>query len=290
MKNCLILILLMITPTVLHAEDGPKNRTIIVGASNNQAQAFLKGLAETEKRHEYLHSLKQLVEEKKYDEAISKLTPLVGDKNYQWVEYNVLEPLIDAYKGKDDWDNVIKYQKKLAMVGQNTSLYNEQISTLRQMIRSYKQKGGTNPETLDERSPVEENAPEKIRAHYKGWTERRINYYTAGYYYRRLHFEEAEKYYNLGLNARRRIFGDDEEDYSFHHSLRNLYMLQGRYNEALIENEWLIKNSQNRAGKSFQDKIALSEFLKWAIAENIDSWDVLYTNNFKGDMSARVAK
>ena len=177
-------------------------------------------------------------------------------------------------------------------MGRHSQYFNRNISDLWDLIDEYKKRGGTNPEALNEKSPVKEETIREIKSELKKdrKNERYIYLKVAGYYYGRLHFKEAEETYWRGLRTQRIDYRDNADDYYFHEGLRGLYMLQGRYSEALHENEWIVKNTEDKKAAYYQDRVNLSLFLKKAEEDMLNPKKIKYGFEINRDCIVSIKK
>jgi len=264
-KILIVSLAFVLLATRAYAEE--KSPPAVVESSDAQVSEAKPALNISEEASRSVSYFASKIDQGLYDEAIKGLKPLLGMKSYRWKQRRILTKLIEASTKKGDDKGAIKFHKKLISDGKSTFWFSKQIANLRRMMRQYKIKGGRDPETLNEKTPVDELLIKQIKFDYSKGDRQAVYEALAMAYFGRVHLDVAEKYFKEVL----KIDPHTSDAYWISHTgLRDIYILQGRFEEAIKENEWLIDDKTDKESKSYQGLVGLSAFLKHAKTKKID--------------------
>ncbi|MBI3633511.1 MAG: hypothetical protein HY226_04435 [Candidatus Vogelbacteria bacterium] len=284
MVKKLIVISQILITTCAYAES--KSNIFIVGGNNKINESLKNGLINEQEKIDTIKSYVDEINRGLFKEGIAGLEDLFNNEDYFWYKDELLEHIRKAYIKESDLESAIKTQKRIVRLGTHAQYFNSRISTLRELIDEYKAKRGNNFEALNEQSEIDNEVVKNIFNEYKKnyKSDRYALLKVAAYYYGRLHFEEAENTYLKGLRTQRINYHDNAEDYYFHEGLRNLFMIQGRYVEALKENEWIVEDTRDKQTVYYQDRVNLSEFLRRADKKKLDPKKIQYIFEINRDL------
>jgi len=164
----------------------------------------------------------------------------------------------------------IYYQKVVLEKETGEQFLNQEILALWNLYDEYRKSRGPNEEILEKELDINPEYFDKFLAeHQTEGNESQGFYKDVGmYYYRRLHFAKADQYLTRALELKGQnkdelpkvkqpllyevldemnkedIEGRDKffKETLFHELLRNLYLIQGRYDAAIKQQDWLISN------------------------------------------------
>ena len=274
------LLLIIANSSAAYAAD--KANIFVVNPNDRIGQVWKKGLTSALERKEKIDSYRKIIDEGVYEKAVNDLEELLKNEDYYWFSSDILDLILDAHERNNNLELAIKTQKRIIQLGQSPVYINREISGLWDLIDKYKMIGGHQAESLDEKSATPKNIDKQVREKFKRSGERYIQLILALYYYKHLYFEEAEEVYWRGLRTQRVDYHDNAEDYLFHQGLLGLYMIEGKYAEALQQNEWFLRNTNDKTTTYYHNILDLSSFLKKAEQDKLDPNHIKYGSDANG--------
>ena len=236
-------------PLLSWAKDDDKTSVLIVGG-DKASQSFAADVARDQKKlnqkRAKLKAIEKEIAEGKYEVNIEKLKNyLAAGKMWEFFNRRILEDLVRANAGAGHWGDAILYQQKIMTSSVKGNWNMEYISAYWRLLEDYQTKVPN--AVIEEKIPVDPDDLtsfiEKRKKYYVGGIENNKLFLAdmANYYMVRLDLEKAEEYLLKGLNTKERGRFGKEFDKEIIAMLRNIYILKGRYADAIKENDKLLK-------------------------------------------------
>lgn len=287
----IVLILVCFPCLNAFSEENSKNTsTVFIVGGGKAARSFANDLARDQmmisgKKAE-IRALEKKIDAGEYVVAIQGLTERLDAKGWKFFDREILEALVRANVGAGNWDDAIRYQREIMTRSVKGVWAMQYIADYWRLMEEYKHSipGGT----FEEKIPVSEQElaayQERLQKFYVGKTENNKDYLLslANFYMVRLELDKAERYVKQAIDIPTKKDFQKREDKEAHAMLRDILMLQGRYEDANKENEWLITNHM---AYGYEKGVAL--FLQKAIVEKTDPKKIEYKynlNNFQASV------
>ena len=287
----IVLVFLCLPCLSAFSEENEKNTsTVFIVGGGKAARSFANDLARDQmmisgKKAE-IRAIERKIDAGEYAVAIQGLTERLNANGWKFLDREILAALVRANVGAGNWSDAIKYQREIMARSVKGDWVMEYIADYWKLMEEYKRNvpGGSIAEQIPASEQELAAYQERLQKFYAGKTENNKNFLLsmANFYMVRLQLDKAERCVRQAIDIPTTKDFQKREDREAHAMLRNILMLQGRYEDANRENEWLITNHM-----AYGYEKGATLFLQKAMAEKPDPRKIEYKykqNNFQASV------